>query len=116
MSSPAPEQDAASDDPTPEGWEAGDREYPYWDERIESLVYAHHGPWLVSVTPMMFNDRVLLTSRTGYPRQWTAGFCYDKGPAAGLAAMAWNPETQPRPVGYKKVAADSRFTDDEAEV
>lgn len=94
--------------PAPAGWHAGEREYPYYDENIESVVYGHHGPWLVSVSPQMFNDRILLTRREQYPRQWTAGFCYDKGPAAGLAAALWNPLVEFYPVGFKRIAADSR--------
>lgn len=99
----------------PDGWEPGERTYPYWDNNIESLVYAHHGPhseWIVSVTPMAYNDRILLTHRDRYPRLWVAGFCYDKGPAAGLAAATWDPTTQPRPAGYKKIAADERHPAD----
>ena len=92
----------------PEGWAAGEREYPYFDERIESVVYAHHGPWLVSVSPQLFNDRVLLTHRGGYPSRWVAGFCYDKGPAAGRAAAGWDPTTDRYPVGFTRIAADER--------
>ena len=99
---------AAPTPPSPEGWDAGERAYPYFDEQIESVVYAHHGPWLVSVSSAIFNNRVLLTHRDEYPRRWTAGFCYDKGPAAGLAAAVWNPRTDPYPVGFKRIAADSR--------
>lgn len=101
----APEPDEGA---SPDGWEPGDRAYPYWDPNIESMVYAHHGDWLVSVSPMRFNDRVLLTHRNEYPRLWTAGFCYDKGPAAGLAAAVWNPLDDPYPLGFKKIAADNR--------
>lgn len=102
---PEPSPEAAA---TPAGWDAGDREYPYFDERIESVVYGHYGSWLVSVSSMLVNDRVLLTRRDQYPTQWVAGFCYDKGPAAGLAAMVWDPEVDPYPIGFKRIAADSR--------
>lgn len=104
----APEPSTKEPDVAPVGWDAGGRAYPYFDERIESVVYGHHGPWLVSVSSMLVNDRVLLTHRDQYPTQWVAGFCYDKGPAAGLAAAVWNPEADRYPVGFKRIAADSR--------
>lgn len=90
------------------GFDAAGREYPYWDNAIESMVYAHHGDWMVSVTPMLFNDRILLAHRDHYPLRWVAGFCYDKGGAAGLAAQIWNPLVTHEPLGYKEVAADER--------
>lgn len=93
---------------TPDGWDPGERAYPYFDPNIQSMVYAHHGEWLVSVSPMLFNDRVLLTRRDQYPHQWVAGFCYPKGPAAPLAAMAWDPRTQDHPAGYVRLACDGR--------
>ena len=82
---------------------------PYFDPRIESMVVRVTENFVVSVSPQLFNDRILLTSRLhGYPRTWLAGWCYDKGPAAMLAARVFDPETQHEPVGYKKVAADNR--------
>ena len=80
---------------------------PGWDEHIESMVVKVVGPWIVSVTPMAFNDRVLLTHIAQYPTSWTSGFCYDKGAAAALAATVWEPTRDPRPVGFKKVAAEN---------
>jgi hypothetical protein len=79
-----------------------------WDDAIESLVVKETDDWIVSVTPMIYNDRLLLTMRSQYPTGWTAGWCYNKGGAAILAALAWDPDTQHDPVGYKKVAGDSR--------
>lgn len=77
-----------------------------WDEPMKSYVIHRTGPWIVSVSPMLFNSRVLLTHVAEYPLSWTAGFCYDKGPAAPLAAAAWDPLATPRPVGFKKVAGE----------
>lgn len=108
LATDGPPAAAASGGDDPPGWAAQGRSYPYWDDQIESLVYKHVGPWMVSVTPQIFNDRVLLTHREQYPRRWTAGFCYDKGPAAGLAAMAWNPDEERNPAGFKRIAADER--------
>lgn len=68
------------------------------------------GEWIVSVTPMIFNDRVLLTHKErDYPYGCTAGWCYDKGGAAVLAALAWNVDTEDEPAGFKKCAFDSRY-------
>jgi hypothetical protein len=66
--------------------------------------------WIVGIMPMIFNDRIVL-SEIG---EWngglyTAGWCYDKGPAAVVAAMAWDPESEREPVGYKKRAYDGRL-------
>lgn len=80
----------------------------HFDEKIQSLVVKETEKWIVSVTPMIFNDRVILTGRDQYPHTYTAGYCYDQGGAAILAAMAWDPETEHDPVGFKKKACDSR--------
>lgn len=83
--------------------------YPYWDKNLKTMVYRKDGPWLVSVTPMLFNDRVLLTHESEVERgTCTSGYCYDKGPASGMAAMQWNPLEEPRPVGFKKIAFEGR--------
>lgn len=96
-------------------FDKGDREYPYFDGNTASTVVGHYGDWMVSVAPMLFNDRVLLTHRNGYPIFVSAGYCYDKGGSAALAALAWNPLQDDRPVGYKKVAfEDSERTHNEA--
>lgn len=79
-----------------------------WDAELCSFVVKESLEWVVSVTPMIFNDRVLLTHRREYPTLWVAGWCYDKGGAAFLAAMAWDPDTERAPVGFKKLAADRR--------
>lgn len=89
-------------------FDAEGREYPYFDEETLTKVVGHYGDWMVSVSPMIFNDRVVLTHRSGYPLFVAAGFCYDKGGAATLAAYMWNPEETARPLGYKKVAYDER--------
>lgn len=78
---------------------------PRWDDAMQSLIVKESDEWIVSVTPMIFNDRVLFSLRSDYPLGWTAGWCYDKGGAAVLAAAAWDPDTQHEPVGHKKVAA-----------
>lgn len=64
--------------------------------------------WIVAVVPMIYNDRVVLMRHHEWRTGWSAGWCYDKGGAAGLAAAVWDPETQWEPVGYKKLAGDAR--------
>jgi hypothetical protein len=101
----------AADEAVADGWEPSGRLYPYFDTNIESMVVAHHGPdneLMVSVSPMLFNNRVLLSRRDAYPARWVAGFCYPKGVAASLAANAWDPLTQDYPVGFERLAGDER--------
>ena len=64
--------------------------------------------WVVAVVPMIYNDRITLSRHHEWRTGWSAGFCYDKGVAAALAAMAWDPETEQYPLGYKKIAGDAR--------
>lgn len=80
----------------------------YFDEAMGSLVIQKTDEWIVSVTPMMFNDRVILTHKSEYPDFNTAGWCYDKGIAAICAAAVWDIESEREPAGYKKCAYDGR--------
>lgn len=81
-----------------------------WNAEIMGHVVKVTPRWVVAVVPMIYNDRVVLCRRerdewrTGY----VAGWCYDKGGAAGLAALAWDPERDAEPAGYRKKAVDSR--------
>ena len=84
---------------------------PRWDDKMGSLVIREVGDWIVSVTPMLFNDRIYLTHRSEYPLSATAGWCYDQGGAAILAAAVWDPLTEREPKGHKKVAFDLRETE-----
>lgn len=79
-----------------------------WDEDTQSFVVKVTEHWIVSVCPMIFNDRLLLSAHEDYPWGWTAGWCYDKGPLAHLAAVVFDPEAEWEPVGFKKLAADAR--------
>jgi hypothetical protein len=79
-----------------------------WDPKLRSYVVRRTDEWIVSVTPMIVNDRVILTHVDEYPWSYTAGWCYDKGGAAFLAARVYNPDTMREPISYKKVAGDSR--------
>lgn len=81
-----------------------------FDEKMGSYVVKRTGCWIVSVTPKIFNDRVMLTHVDEYPGTCSGGWCYDKGQAAFIAADLWDPIQDPRPLGYKKEAFfDERF-------
>jgi hypothetical protein len=58
----------------------------------------------VDVCPMLFNDRICLTPKAA-PGVYDYGWCYDKGGAAIYAAIAWNPDTEAEPAGFKKRVA-----------
>ena len=79
-----------------------------WNETIKAHVVTVTEHWVVCVTPMIYNDRVLLCSVRDWDTSIVAGFCYDKGAVAAVAALIWDPETQHEPLGHKKVAFDSR--------
>jgi hypothetical protein len=79
-----------------------------WNDEQQANVVKVTENWIVAVTPMIYNDRIILATHAGWKWGYTAGFCYDKGPAAILAASLWNPETERYPLGYKKIACDSR--------
>lgn len=87
---------------------------PYWDDRIKSMVVQETDEWIVSVTRMIFNDRILLTHKDDYPRQCTAGWCYDQDGSAYFQAALWDLEKDAKPAGYKKEAFDARFPLDHA--
>ena len=64
--------------------------------------------WVVAVVPMIFNDRVILCRVDEWRTGITAGFCYDKGAAAAIAAQMWDPHVDADPLGFKKRAFDAR--------
>lgn len=59
------------------------------------------GDDVVQVMPMIYNDRIVIADA---PLSYRHGWCYDKGGAAILAALVWDPETEDAPAGYKKQA------------
>lgn len=80
-----------------------------WDAEAGGYRVKEGDDWIVHVIPMIFNDRVTFSYRSDYSSScYTAGWCFDKGGAAALAAALWDPDTQHEPVGYKKVALDAR--------
>jgi hypothetical protein len=60
------------------------------------------GGYLVQIMPKIFNDRLILApvGKFGHDHGW----CYDKGSAAFLAALVWDPVHEAEPLGYKKRA------------
>jgi|SoimicMinimDraft_6_1059734.scaffolds.fasta_scaffold94756_1 hypothetical protein len=76
---------------------------PEWDEEMKCWVVRRTEHFDVRVIPMIFNDRLVIADR-GHTFGYDHGWCYDKGGAAVLAALVWDPETQDAPVGWKKQA------------
>lgn len=78
-----------------------------WVEEFGGWLVKDTEHWRVLVMPMIYNDRVVI-KRHDDAYGYTAGWCYDKGLPAFAAAMVWDPETEVRPVGFKKEACDAR--------
>jgi hypothetical protein len=79
-----------------------------WNDDIQTSIVKITDEWIIGVTPMIYNNRVVLMNKSEWRTGYTAGFCYDKGAAAALAALAWDPEEDFYPAGFKKIACDSR--------
>lgn len=86
-------------------WQLADP--PYWDDKIESLVVAQTGEYLVSISRMIYTERIVITGLDEYPSCYTAGWDFEPG-AAVAAAQAWNPDNEWEPKGYIRVACDAR--------
>lgn len=59
------------------------------------------GGYLIQIMPMIFNDRLVMTPQS-CPYTYDYGWCFPKGGAAGLSALAWDPEFEAEPVGFLK--------------
>ena len=62
----------------------------------------------IEVVPMLFNDRIIVVPKSApytYDRYW----CYQKGGAAILAALAWDGADDTEPVGWIKTW-DQRYS------
>ena len=90
------------DDPPFEDELIGRQRQMFWHEELRCWIVKWSSRWVVMVSPMIFNDRVCLESRESWKNGYDVGWCYDKGPAAFLAAEAWDPDEEDEPVGYKK--------------
>lgn len=67
------------------------------DYGVTTLGY--YGGWAMQIAVMIFNDRLLLAEPSIYGNP-CYGWCYPKGGAAHLAALAWNPDIEGEPAGY----------------
>lgn len=84
---------------------------PFWSAEDQMWVVDETEDWLLAVTPLMYNDRVVLGRPQHYQRFFAAGFCYDRSPGcvrALDAAMAWDLDARRYPEGMKKIAYDAR--------
>lgn len=55
----------------------------------------------IEVAPMLFNDRIMVVPKAA-PRTYGRYWCYPKGGAALLAALAWDGSDDTEPVGWIK--------------
>lgn len=62
----------------------------------------YYGGWVVMINAMLANDRLCLKEPSRFPGHESPvyGWCYKKGGAAHLAALAWDPETAGEPPGH----------------
>jgi hypothetical protein len=82
---------------------------PRWDDQRRAWLVRETEHFEVCVVPMIYNDR-LTVAPLGDWSGYSHGWCYDKGGTAFLAALAWDPETQDMPVGWKKQATPGTRT------
>lgn len=78
---------------------------PVIDDEYCTVTIGRWGGYLVQIVPMIFNDRLVMTPEC-FPLIYDFGWCFPKGPAAYLAAAAWNPETEAHPPGHIKAVVD----------
>lgn len=70
------------------------------DEHDVATIGEWGGYW-IQVAPQLFNNRIVMTPFSS-PSTYDYGWCYPKGPHAILAVVAWDPQTQGEPDGFKK--------------
>ena len=83
---------------------------PY-SESNGNLIVKETENWIFSVVPMIYNQRLCISTAKEHGRSYTAGFCYPSSSlsTAILAALLWNPESEQWPgSGFVKIAYDSR--------
>lgn len=85
--------------------EAGET-LPFWNEDRGTWTVKRSGDYLVEISVMLFNYRIVLTPVSCLD-VWDHGWCYfgrDQATLtrALLAATAFDPQTQSAPVGYDK--------------
>lgn len=70
-------------------------------DQYGTMTVGRWGGYLVQIMAMGFNNRVVITPEA-FALVYDYGWCYDKGPAALLAVLAWDPQTEGEPLGFKK--------------
>lgn len=71
------------------------------------------GGYYIQIIPSVHTNRLVLTPMTGN-RVYAHGWCFDRGPAAALAALAWDPQRQAEPHGYKIRIGPRRLAGEQA--
>ena len=64
----------------------------------------------IEVVPMLFNDRVIVVPKSA-PLTVDRHWCFQRGPAAILAALAWDGSDDTEPVGWIK-SWDGRYSEE----
>src|SRR5690349_9694137 len=75
---------------------------PFAVDDFGSIQIGRWGGWFIELTDMAFNERIVL--RPEGTHTYDHGWCFRKGGAAFLSALAWNPLTEAEPSGYKRRA------------
>lgn len=79
-----------------------------WNDELRTDIVAITDVHVVGVTPMLLNTRILLMSRDTWRHEWVAGWCYPTKLAAYAAVEIYDPARDRSPIGYTKIAQDSR--------
>jgi hypothetical protein len=74
---------------------------PPWNQERAVYEWGQTDTHLIDIIPMLFNHRVVLTPKADL-RCYDVGWCYPSLVAAVDALAAWDPATEPEPVGYLK--------------
>lgn len=88
----------------------------YYRVKVDDYLTVTIGEWggyFIQIMPKIFNDRLVMTPFT-CSRVYDYGWCFPKGAAAGLAALAWNPQAHGEPVGYIKRVSGKRMAGQKA--
>lgn len=89
-------------------WKTPDERAPFVDlETGGTIVVGYPADDIrLDISPMIYNDRIVVTKKEDYPKTVIAGFCFDKGGAAIVAATWWldHWDELDEPLGHKKVA------------
>ena len=79
-----------------------------WNDELRAWVVKVTETYVMCVTPMSYNHRITLSDHRDWRWFVIAGWCYSDRLSAFAAAEVFDPEVDVAPVGYKKIAVDSR--------